>query len=123
MRIPVSIVLSIALCGGILAATVPQRSAADYYFTRPVMTNNIVGTVMGDPPAYHLPRSEDVAWLHEAYGERVALAGGEPYGNSWTGALEEVVGEAPEFGKWPLSETNRFTRWTTATVKSTLMVQ
>lgn len=115
MRIPVFMVLASVLCGGVLAATVPQRSAEDYFFSRPNLPSNILGTVMGDPPAYHVPRSEDVAWLREAWAERVALAGGSPFGNSWTGVLADVVVEVPEFGRWPMSETNRFTKWTTDT--------
>jgi len=115
MRIYVSIVVTSVLCGGVLAATVRQRSADDYYFSRPNLPSNIVGTVMGDPPAYHIPRSEDVAWLREAWAERVALAGGSPFGNSWTGVLADVVVQVPEFGKWPMSETNRFAKWTTGT--------
>ena len=97
--------------GAIAAATVPQNSAEKYYFSRPNLPSNIVGVVMGDPPAYNLPRSEDVAWLREAWCERAAMVAG---GGGWNG-LPEYETEVPVFGKWPLAETNRFRHWTTAT--------
>ena len=108
MRIPVSMALASVLCGGVLAATVPQHSPKDYYFSRPNMPTNIAGRVMGMPPAYSVMRSEDVAWLYEAYCERAALLS-----RGWRGMTSNAVLRA-EFGKWPLSETNRFARWTTA---------
>ena len=114
MRRKIAIISLAAAMAGLDAATVPQRSADDYHFSRPNAPSNIVGVVMGDPPAYHLPRSEDVAWLREAWAERVALAGGSPFGNWWTGTLAQVVEEVPRFGRWPLAETNRFSAWVAA---------
>lgn len=91
-------------------ASVPQTAADQYVFSRPNLPSNIVGVVMGDPPAYSIPRSEDVAWLREAYAERATLAGD----GGWTG-LQEVVTLEPRFGSWPLSASNQFERWVTAT--------
>lgn len=97
-----------AVPGG--AATVPQDSADKYYFSRPNMQSNIVGVVMGDPPAYSLPRSEDIAWLREAWCERAALAQENP---AWTG-LVDVVTLEPKFGRWTIEHTNDFARYVTA---------
>lgn len=91
------------------AATVPQDSPEKYYFSRPNVPSNIVGQVMGSPAAYSVPRSEDVAWLYEAACERRALKSGY-----WNMASNTVY--VPQFGSWPLSESNRFVRWTAALV-------
>ncbi len=108
----ISIVAVMAVLG-VRAATVPQTSAEDYRFSRPNLPSNIVGQVIGDPPAYHVMRSEDVAWLREAYAERVALMG-YAYNIAWNG-LPQIETYEPRFGKWPLSWTNRFAYCTTAT--------
>lgn len=107
-----SILLALA-CGAALAASVPQTDANKYLFSRPNLPSNIVGKVMGVPPAYHVMRSEDVAWIHEAYAERAALAG-DYWPDEWDG-LPRIETYAPTFGKWPLSERNRFACYTTAT--------
>lgn len=107
MRRAISIFAAAAF-GLAFSATVPQQSASDYYFSRPNLPSNITGRVMGAPPAYSVMRSEDVAWLREAYCERAALLS-----RQWTGLASNAVLRA-EYGKWPLSETNRFYRWTTA---------
>lgn len=84
-------------------------SAADYHFSTPLRPAHIRGIVMGSPPAYYVPRSEDWDWLAEACEERNALATGSiPATNWWSTAL------VPEFGTWSLGETNRFYRWVTA---------
>lgn len=101
--------------GGVFSAVVPQTSAEDYFFSRPNLPSNIVGRVIGDPPAYHVMRSEDVAWLREAYAERAAIMGGFAY--TWNG-LPQITTYAMHEGKWPLSYTNRFAKWTTATEPS-----
>ena len=88
---------------------VPQKSAADYYFSRPNLPDNIHGVVMGDPPGYSIIRSEDVAWLYEAYCERYALLYGAFVG------LVKTATEVPESGRWPLSDASRFSRIVTAT--------
>lgn len=88
------------------AAAVYPSSPSNYLFSTPLWPAHIRGDVMGTPPAYRVPRSEDVDWIAEAYGERAALANGEmPSRGTSTRA---------EFGVWPLSETNRFYRWATA---------
>lgn len=109
----ISMMLPITLCVGALAVDVPLRSYEDYRYSRPNLISNIVGKVIGDPPDYHIPRSEDVAWLREAWAERVAIAGGEPFGDSWTGNLPVAVMEVTDTGIWPMSNTNRFSRWET----------
>ena len=88
------------------AATVPQDSIGKYFFSSPYSTN-ITGTVIGDPPAYRVPRREDIAWIREAASERAALAQGSWWGTSST-RLE------PDFGRWPLADSNRFARFTAA---------
>lgn len=93
----------------LLAAAVPQTSAESYFFSRPNAPSNIVGQIMGSPAAYSVPRSEDVAWLYEAACERQALKSG-----SWNMANNTVY--VPQFGSWPLSESNRFVQWTAALV-------
>ena len=90
-----------------LAATVFPATATNYYFTTPLRPGAIRGEVMGTPPAYYTPRSEDFDWLNEAWAEREALA-----------YITVVPGRStflkPTFGMWHLSETNRFYRWVTA---------
>jgi len=88
------------------AATVTPSSPSNYLFSTPLYPAHIRGEVMGTPPAYRVPRSEDVDWIAEAYGERRALGFGE--------MPAPGTSVRPEFGKWPLSETNRFYRWATA---------
>lgn len=97
-----------------LSATVPQKSQDDYYFSIPNATNsvtrtNLLGQVIGQPPAYRSLRREDVAWLREAACERAALAAG-----SWWTTNSVVRKEVPAFGHFPLSHTNRFSRYTIA---------
>ena len=90
------------------AATAVPNAASDYIFTTPLRPAHIRGLVMGSPPAYYEPRSEDVDWLNEAIHERRCyLEGKDPKSNTNTTL-------AAEFGKWDLSETNRFDRWSTA---------
>lgn len=88
------------------AATVTPSAATNYYFSTPTFPAHIRGEVMGDPPAYRTPRSEDADWLVEAIRERTALARGEFFAPN--------TSLRPEFGKWNLAETNRFYRWSTA---------
>lgn len=92
-------------CNGI---GVPQDSLADYYFSRPLSTN-FAGVVIGDPPAYRSLRREDIAWIREAACERSALALGYWWSHSNPGRMLY-----PEFGHFPLSDTNRFSRYTIA---------
>lgn len=103
--------LSISLVSvGVLAAaaaTVPQQTLEDYYFSRPDMTN-LTGTVIGDPPAYNVLRREDLAWIYEAAQERQALAS-----RSWRGPGSHIASE-PRFGHWPLSSSNQFSHYVTA---------
>lgn len=88
------------------AAHVWPDSAAGYIFSTPLYPGKISGVVMGSPPEYFTPRSEDADWLSEAIAERMALRNGHlPDPNT-------VL--YPEFGIWELSETNRFYRWETA---------
>ena len=94
------------------AASVFPAAATNYIFTTPYRPAHVRGTVMGSPPAYYIPRSEDLDWLNEAVWERLALSGSEfaaPYNFGTNTVLR------PEFGRWDLSETNRFYRWVTAT--------
>ena len=99
---------------GAFAATVPQKSQYDYYFSIPNATNsvtrtNLIGEVIGQPPAYMTLRREDVAWLREAACERAALANG-----SWWTTNSPGRERRPVFGHFPLSHTNRFNRYTIA---------
>lgn len=97
-----------AVCGVVVvAATVPQKTVGDYYFSRPIHTN-LTGTVMGKPPAYTVLRYEDIAWLREAACERAALLS-----RSWRGLSTSRV-LMPQYGPFPLSQTNRFYRYSTA---------
>ena len=94
------------LCFSCTAAKVSPDSADNYLFSTPLYPKKISGVVMGSPPAYYVPRSEDADWLSEAIAERQALRLGHmPSPNT-------VL--YPEFGTWVMSETNRFYRWTTA---------
>lgn len=89
------------------AATVTPNAASNYLFTTPLRPASIRGLVMGSPPAYYVPRSEDIDWIEEALTERQVLRrGGFPYSKN------TVL--RPEFGKWDLAATNRFYRWVTA---------
>ena len=90
------------------AATVTPAAATNYLFTTPNRPAHIRGVVMGTPPAYYSPRSEDFDWLNEALQERLSYQGGTSPNSTSNTAL------VAEFGKWALSETNRFYRWTTA---------
>ena len=110
MPIKLHIVL-LAVARTAIAATVTPAAATNYIFTTPLRPAHIRGTVMGSPPAYYIPRSEDLDWLNEAVRERLALRGSGfavPYNFGTNTVLR------PEFGKWELSETNRFYRWVTA---------
>lgn len=107
MRRIIAIAISAAAFCAAYAASVPQTSADKYYFTIPRHPAGIKGVVMGDPPAYSVMRSEDISWIQEAVAERRALAGSIPY-------LRTVL-DVPEFGKWPVSSTNGFRSWVTAT--------
>ena len=62
----------------LLAVTVPQRSAADYIFTIPALTNHIRGVVVDvdSTNAYRVIRSEDADWIREALAERNAILSG-----------------------------------------------
>ena len=55
------------------AVTVPQKDATAYIFSRPNVASNIVGRVIGSPAEYSVIRSEDIAYLVEAYNERAAI--------------------------------------------------
>lgn len=99
---------------GASAATVPQKSQTDYYFSIPNATNsvtrtNLIGQVIGQPPAYRTLRREDIAWLRESACERAALANG-----SWWTTNSPGVTLRPVFGHFPLSHTNRFASYTIA---------
>lgn len=100
-------ILTFAFSFVLFAADVPQRTVDDYYFSRPIHTN-LTGTIMGYPPAYDVMRYEDIAWLREAACERAALIGRSRA--TLPAATEHVL----EYGTFPLSETNRFSRWTIA---------
>lgn len=114
MKMPIAIFPAMALFGAALAADVPQKSQTDYYFSVPTATNsvtrtNLVGKVVGQPPAYRTLRREDVAWLREAACERAALANG-----SWWTTNSPGMTLRPVFGHFPLSQTNRFASYTIA---------
>ncbi len=66
----------VALAATAGAVNVPQRSAADYYFVSPVLTNHIRGVVIDVTNAYGVIRSEDVDWFNEATYERISLRAG-----------------------------------------------
>lgn len=89
------------------AAIVTPAASTNYYFSSPLRPAHIRGEVMGVPPAYYVPRSEDVDWLAEACAERSALSTG-----SLPGGTSTVL--VPEFGRWSMSETNRYYKWVTA---------
>lgn len=107
MRWMVAIAVFAATFCVAFADVVPQTSADKYYFTRPRHPAGIKGVVMGAPPEYSVMRSEDISWIQEAVAERRALAGSSPY-------LRTVL-DVPAFGKWPVSSTNGYTKWVTAT--------
>ena len=88
------------------AASVTPSAATDYIFTTPLFPASIRGEVMGDPPAYYDARGEDVDWMFEAFEERFALISGE--------VPSQTTHLRPSFGKWNLSATNIFYRWSTA---------
>ncbi len=82
-QLAVAGLLSAALCAAAAAraagVSVPQRSAADYFFTVPRLTNHIQGVII-DPSeptnSYRVIRSEDVDWFLEAFRERAILQSG-----------------------------------------------
>lgn len=57
------------LCSVGVAATSSLPTYKDYRYTVPNLTNNISGKVMGLYPTYRILRSEDIAFLYEAYTE------------------------------------------------------
>jgi len=68
-----AVVAALAIRGsGALAASTTLTTTNHYYYTVPSSTN-IVGRVMGEIPDYRLIRYEDVAWINEAWAERIAL--------------------------------------------------
>lgn len=108
----VRLLFSAASARTAIAATVTPAAATNYIFTTPLRPAHIRGLVMGTPPAYYVPRGEDMDWLNEAVTERNALEysySAAPYNFGTNTVLR------PEFGKWDLSATNRFYRWVTAT--------
>ncbi|MBO7688043.1 MAG: hypothetical protein J6V72_16770 [Kiritimatiellae bacterium] len=108
MRWMVAIAVFAATFCVAFADVVPQTSADKYYFTRPRHPAGIKGVVMGAPPEYKVMRSEDVSWIEEARQERKALMG-------LGGSAGRDVFDVPEFGKWPVSAINGYTKWVTAT--------
>ena len=94
------------------AATVTPAAAAAYYFSTPLRPAHLHGEVMGSPPAYYIPRSEDFDWLRETTMEREALSSRADGLYAYNFGTNVVL--RPEFGKWALSEANRFYRWATA---------
>lgn len=73
------------------------------------MSTNFLGVVIGEPPAYRSLRREDIAWIREAACERSALARG-----SWWDTRNPGRMLKPVFGRFPLSDTNRFSFYTIA---------
>ena len=55
------------------AATCTPAATNDYYYTTP-KTTSIFGRVMAETGDYRLVRQEDIAWINEAWAERMALA-------------------------------------------------
>ncbi len=88
------------------AAYVTPSTAAGYIFSKPLYPWTIRGEVMGTPPAYLVIRSEDIDWIEEAVAERIALLSGR--------MPTPVTSLIPNFGTWPLSESNRFVKCSTA---------
>lgn len=88
------------------AASVTPSTAAGYIFSQPLYPWTIRGEVMGTPPAYLVIRSEDIDWIEEAVAERSALVSG-----SMPTPGTSLI---PIFGTWPLSESNRFVKCSTA---------
>lgn len=88
------------------AASVTPSTAAGYIFSQPLYPWTIRGEVMGTPPAYLVIRSEDIDWIEEAVAERTALLSG-----SMPTPGTSLI---PIFGTWPLSESNRFVKCSTA---------
>lgn len=88
------------------AASVTPSTAAGYIFSQPLYPWTIRGEVMGTPPAYLVIRSEDIDWIEEAIAERTALTSG-----SMPTPGTSLI---PIFGTWPLSESNRFVKCSTA---------
>ena len=84
--------LAIAL----FAATSPLSSADDYVFAMPTLTNNVKGLVMGDSGDYGNVRYEDVAFLREAFAERVAIASGSINTNDLERARTNRTVRTPE---------------------------
>ena len=58
----------------LVAATSPLATPGDYFYVAP-KTTNICGRVMGENGDYGIVRYEDVAFINEAWAERLALAG------------------------------------------------
>lgn len=52
------------------SAETSLKSVSDYKYSIPCMTNNIKGVVMGPKGDYAQVRSEDIAWINEAFLER-----------------------------------------------------
>lgn len=72
--------------------TVQQTSAADYIFSKPLLTNHIHGVLIEDGShTYSVIRSEDVDWIREAMMERRSL---------FSGSLNDRIGGAkPAVGR------------------------
>ena len=88
------------------AASVTPSTAAGYIFSQPLYPWTIRGEVMGTPPAYLVIRSEDIDWIEEAVSERQSLISGS--------MPTPGTSLSPVFGTWPLSESNRFVKCSTA---------
>lgn len=90
MKIQLQIALLALLESAVHAASsgvnVPQTSAADYIFSRPVLTNHIKGVLVDTTDAYRVIRSEDVDWIKEAWAEREAIRSGKLRGSRLFGA-------------------------------------
>lgn len=63
----IAIVLQMNLC--LSGATSSLKSASEYRYTKPKVTKNIIGKVMGAEPSYRILRSEDISFLSEAQTE------------------------------------------------------
>lgn len=94
------------------AAATTLASTNDYYYSTP-RTTNICGKVMGQAGDYSLIRYEDVAWLQEAWLERMALAGAPMNQGKFSG--EPLVWKEGDAGGVAF-QNDRY--WTNATMQA-----
>ena len=98
------------------AATTTLASTNDYYYTVP-RSDKLAGRVMGENGDYKLVRHEDVAWINEAWAERIAL--GEDSQPEESAFPENKSVRGRNGNSWEAEGEDTRAYWTNGTIRTT----